>query len=304
VALPNLRDVIRQLLLCTATALAVTVTGCGAQAKPTTTTTIPAGTSSHQLRTPDGQQRTFGVHRPAVEPGAKGYPLVLMLHGGFGTGAQAEAAYGWDELAERQGFVVVYPDGLDRAWNAGSCCGAPQRDGIDDVAFIAALVAQVDEIVSIDASRRYVTGMSNGAMMAYRLACETTLFAAVAPVAGTQLVSCTDGQPTSVLHLHGTSDTRVHLDGTTGDGVAKVTGPPIAKVLAGWRQRDHCAAFATTTAGAVTTSIADCPLGRTVEWILIDGMGHEWPGGARSATQLEATAVIWDFFQRHPRAAS
>jgi len=108
----------------------------------------------------------------------------MMLHGGFGTGEQAEGYYGWDALADAQGFTVVYPDGVDRAWNVGGgCCGVPGRDGVDDVAFLRAVVEQMDGIVpgGVDPSRVYATGISNGGLMAYRLACDTDLFAAIGP---------------------------------------------------------------------------------------------------------------------------
>ncbi|HTJ33191.1 MAG TPA: polyhydroxybutyrate depolymerase, partial [Dactylosporangium sp.] len=87
----------------------------------------------------------------------------MMLHGGFGTGEQAEGYYGWDALADAQGFTVVYPDGVDRAWNVGGgCCGVPGRDGVDDVAFLRAVVEQMDGIVpgGVDPSRVYATGIS------------------------------------------------------------------------------------------------------------------------------------------------
>jgi polyhydroxybutyrate depolymerase len=297
--------VIRRLLLITAALAVVAVAGCSVQNQAATNLSagLQPGTSSHQLSTGDGQ-RTYLVHRPAGEPPAGGYPLVVMLHGGFGTAAQAERAYGWDELADKSGFVVVYPEGLDRAWNAGTCCGVSQRDDVDDVAFISSAVADVEHQVSIDPRRRFVTGMSNGAMMAYRMACQTSLFAAAAPVSGTQLVSCTQAHPLSVLHLHGADDPRVRLDGKTGNGAVKVAGPPIARVLEGWRQRDHCTLFTTSTQGALTSSTATCPQGRTVRWVVIAGLGHEWPGASGSATELDATTTIWSFFEHHPAIAA
>jgi len=262
--------------------------------------TLAVGTTSVTLEA-SGRQRSYLVHRPAVAAPASGYPLVLMLHGGLGSGSQAERAYAWDELADREGFVVVYPNGIERTWNAGTCCGTAARTDVDDVAFLTQVVAEMSKSVPIDPTRRFVTGMSNGAMMAYRLACQTTLFAAIAPVAGTQLVDCAAASPTSVLHVHGAADPAVRLDGRPGSGVAQVSGPPLAEVLDGWRRRDHCPAFDTTTRAGVTTAIASCPEARTVEWIVIAGGGHEWPGSAKSPDGLDATALIWAFFVDHPR---
>lgn len=108
-------------------------------------------------------------------------PLVVMLHGGFGSAAQAERAYGWDRLADTAKFAVAYPDGLGRAWNAGGgCCGRSAADGVDDVGFVAAAVSDIARQVDVDPKRVYATGISNGGMMTYALACRTALFAAIA----------------------------------------------------------------------------------------------------------------------------
>ncbi|MCE1173488.1 MAG: hypothetical protein LWW77_02635 [Propionibacteriales bacterium] len=280
------------------------LTGCGAHRDPVASTGpegLGVGTTSITTQVA-GQARHYLVHRPAGATPTSGYPLVVMLHGGLGSAAQAENAYGWDALADREQVVVVYPDGLDRTWNAGTCCGTAQRTGTDDVAFVSQVVAEVSARVPIDPVRRFATGMSNGGMMTYRMACQAHLFAAVAVVSGTQLVDCSKASPTSVLHLHGAADPLVRLDGRRGTGVAHVSGPPLATVLNGWRQRDSCPTFTTTRAGAVTTATASCPQGRTVEWIVIAGGGHEWPGAPSSVNPggLDATSLIWAFFQAHP----
>ncbi|GAA4249990.1 extracellular catalytic domain type 1 short-chain-length polyhydroxyalkanoate depolymerase [Dactylosporangium darangshiense] len=243
-------------------------------------------------------------------------PLVMMLHGGFGTGEQAEGYYGWDALADAEGFAVVYPDGLDRAWNVGgSCCGVPGRAGVDDVAFLRAVVEQMDDIVpgGVDPSRVYATGISNGGLMAYRLACDTDLFAAIGPDSATLLGACPKPAPVSVLHIHGAADTRIRMDGAEGDGVARIDGPPVAEVVASWRAVDGCEEPSAVVAGVVTTSVARCPAGRAVELVTIDGAGHQWPGSASKplvqkvlgtdepSTALDATAVFWAFFAAHPR---
>ena len=140
---------------------------------------------SYVLYIPDGLQN------PA--------PLVVMLHGGFGSAAQAERAYGWDELADSAKFVVAYPDGAGRAWNVEGCCGRPGRENIDDVGFINAVVDDIAANVNVDPHRRYATGISNGGMMAYALACNTGTFTAIGPDSATQLEKCTAPHPTSVI---------------------------------------------------------------------------------------------------------
>lgn len=239
-------------------------------------------------------------------------PLVVMLHGGFGSGAQAEKAYGWDGEAARNHFVVVYPDGVDHAWNVGGgCCGTPASTGVDDVAFLTSMVAAIEREVPIDPSRLYATGISNGGMTAYRLACDTGLFAAIGPDSATLLGPCPSPAPVSVLHIHGTADRNIPYDGGPGDGYAHIDGPAVPALNARFRAVDDCAAPAVTTAGAVTTSVAACPGGRTVELITIAGAGHQWPGSADKpvlqqllgldtpSTALNATSTLWTFFAAH-----
>jgi polyhydroxybutyrate depolymerase len=163
----------------------------------------------------------------------------------------------------------------------------------------------------VDASRVYATGISNGGIMAYTLACHTSVFAAIGPDSATELGSCPAPRPLSVIHIHGTADTRIRYQGGEGQGVAHIDGPSVPSLNARWRAIDHCAAPAVSTKGAVTMSTASCPGGRAVT---IAGAGHQWPGSApRSklqrilgsdppSTALNATQVIWQFFAAHPAA--
>jgi polyhydroxybutyrate depolymerase len=250
------------------------------------------GTSMHTISV-GGHDRTYRLYKPKGLPTSA--PLVVMLHGGFGSGAQAEKSYGWDELADSSKFVVAYPDGLNRAWNVngGGCCGRPAKEGIDDVGFIAAAVADIGRNVSIDAARVYATGISNGGIMSYTLACETAIFAAIGPDSATQLNSCDSPHPTSVMHIHGTADRLIRYDGGAGAGVAHINGLPMSQLNAFWRNIDHCGAPDATTSGSVTTSTAGCADNRSVVLITVDGGGHQWPGFA--------TGKLWQFFAAHPR---
>lgn len=296
----------RWLLLVVTLALMVAAAGCAGRGSHTE----PGSQSAtRQVITvaSDGRSRDVIVYQPAGTPPAQGFPLVMMLHGGLGSAAQAEASYGWDAMADSGGFVVAYPDGVDRTWNAGTCCGKAQRADVDDVDFLSEVVTEVSALTAIDPSRRYLTGMSNGAMMTYRMACQTSLFTAIAPVSGTQLVDCDGAKPTSVLHIHGADDSSVRLDGAQGDGPGRVSGPPLAQVIEGWRSRDDCSAPRTSVVAEVTTTTAQCRAGRTVTWILVAGAGHQWPGSKKStypgadapSQALDATAVIWEFFDKH-----
>jgi len=282
---------------------------------PTLPSGFVTGTSVHHINA-GGHDRNYRLFKPANVSASA--PLVVMLHGGFGTGTQAERSYHWDSEADAGHFLVAYPDGLMRAWNAGSCCGEPQHTNADDVGFITAMVGAIGQQIPIDRARVYATGMSNGAMMALRLGCQTDTFAAIAPVAGTLETDCSGARPTSVLQIHGTADERVPYNGGPGkafssDGTARVDGPSVEAVNATWRGIDGCGQPNSTTAADVTTQTAGCADGRTVELISVKGAGHQWPGGEPSpiaqrignmpapSTALSATATIWQFFAANHR---
>jgi polyhydroxybutyrate depolymerase len=267
------------------------IAGCGGRdaGKPSA---FVEGSSVHTISV-GGHDRSYRLYKPEGLPASAA--VVIVLHGGFGTGDYAERNYGWDQLADSQKFVVAYPNGFNRAWNVNGagCCGRPAKEGIDDVGFITAAVADIEHNIGINASHVYATGMSNGGMMDYALACETTLFAAIGPVSGTQLDPCRSPHPVSVMHIHGTADPLIPYGGGPGHGFVHLDGPPIQGTNAFWRNVDHCGAPATTTSGSVTTSTAGCPDNRSVVLITVDGGGHHWPDFA--------TDKLWQFFAGHPR---
>ena len=275
---------------------------------------VPVGSSTQSIES-GGRKRTFRLYRPAGLTGPA--PLVVMLHGGFGSASQAEGSYGWDAEANAEHFLVAYPDGVNHAWNAGGgCCGTPAASGVDDVAFISAMVALVRAELPIDPARVYATGISNGGILAYRLACDTKIFAAIGPDAATLLGSCSAPAAVSVIAVHGTADHNIPYHGGPGDGPGHIDGPAVPTVIADWRAVDQCSDPATTVADTVTTSQAACPSGRAVELITIAGAGHQWPGSVSKpviqrllgldppSTALNATDVIWRFFAAHPAATT
>jgi polyhydroxybutyrate depolymerase len=276
------------------------LSGCSAPHR--VETRLPNGTSVHTMAF-GGLNRTYRVHKA---PGlAAAAPLVVMLHGAFGDGEQAEDDYGWDQLADSAKFVVAYPDGVGATWNGDGCCGKAERENIDDVGFITAMVGQISAALPIDKSRVYATGISNGGIMAYALACNTGIFAAIGPDSATMLDACTAPHPTSVIHIHGTSDRLVPYNG--GQGASTVNGPSIPDVNAFWRKVDQCGPPNITTNASVTTSTATCADDRSVELITIDGGRHQWPGGttflertSQTSHALNATQTIWQFFAAHP----
>ncbi len=325
----------RRLAAFAAAALAATITlaACGSSsgAAPTTSpaptsgasatpaVTIAVGKSSHPLSI-GGLQRSYLVYRPKDLPPSA--PLVVMLHGALGSAQQAENSYGWDAQADSGHFVVAYPDGYHRTWAASAgCCGPAAAQHVDDTAFITAVVQQISASLPIDASRIYATGISNGGAMDYRLACDTGIFAAIGPDSTNLLGDCPSPKPISVIHIHGLADDTFPFsggpgkrnNGGTGPNPADTSGAAIPQMIGMWRALDQCAAPVSHSSGAVTTSIATCPQGRSVELVTIAGAGHQWPGApgptGAVATQLDppfmgldATATIWDFFAAHPKA--
>lgn len=286
----------------------------------------PAIGEQHGSLELDGRTREWRVYVP-VSLGQTGeVPVVLALHGGLGSGGQfAEDAY-FDQQAERGGFIAVYPDGIKRGplldartWNAGGCCGTAMEREVDDVAFIAALVVQLANEFPIDEDRVYVTGHSNGAMMAQRLACDRAdLFAAIAVYAGPLQTPCAPSEPISILNIHGSADENILIGG--GNGPRAVTNTDYASLVdtaGSWVAFNACDPTPEVTViAAVTTSTwSGCADGVEVQTQVVEGASHSWPGGAPTgplradpSTDLDASSAVWDFFatkvrQRRGRVA-
>jgi polyhydroxybutyrate depolymerase len=188
-----------------------------------------------------GLPRTYVVHAPAGRPPGA---LVVNLHGSGMTGADQAALTGYNAIADQYGFVVAYPDGIDLSWADGRGASVPDRQGIDDVGFLAALIERLSGQYGIAPGRVFVTGMSAGAFMANRLACDRAdLVSAVAPVAGTlgSGVPCAPSRPVSVLQIHGTGDPVVPFNGggMVGRGGASdvLSAPAMAQR---WSALDGC----------------------------------------------------------------
>lgn len=292
-----------------------------AKDSPAPSSSIPDGSSAQSI-TVGGQQRTYRVYRPTSLSAGTPTPLVVMLHGALGTGQQAESSYGWDAEADAGHFVVAYPDGLNRTWAVSdTCCGPPAAKHVDDVAFITRVVSAISASLPVDQKRIYATGISNGGMLAYRLACDTTIFAAIGGDSTTMLSDCPSPAEASLIHIHGTADRTIPYaggpgkrdNGGTGANPADTSGPPIPTLVSRWRTIDRCAPSSTSTKGEISTSVAECPDNRAVELITITGAGHQWPGQpgpqGRLASRLDppyqgldATSTIWNFFAAHPRS--
>lgn len=279
----------------------------------------PASAPAGRLRTlrVNGVERTYLLYvPPTYQPGTPA-PLVLVFHGAGGSGRRMAPHTGFSRLAARAGFVAVYPDGLRRRWNDGRSAAATQ----DDVGFVRALLDTLRRELSLDSTRVYATGISNGAMFSYRLACDLPgVFAAIAPVAGATpadlTAGCAQTTPVSVLAIQGTADPLLPY---AGGGVAGGRGSVLSarESIAFWAKVAGCGQAPAVTeepdrvrdgTRVQLTAYAGCRDGRGVELHTVQGGGHTWPGGppvgrsvGRVSREIDATELIWAFFARHPR---
>lgn len=269
-----------------------------------------------------GQERRYLVLvPPGIQPG-KPLPLVLSFHGGGGhMEVQAnDRLYGLVSHAARNGYAIVFPNGFSRlpsgklaTWNAGQCCGPAQQRNVDDVGFVRAVMADVEQRLTIDPHRVYAQGMSNGGMLAYRLACEMAdTFAAIAAVAATDgAPDCQPSRPVPVLHIHAADDDHVPFSG--GVGSASVSGVDYVSVpdtIAKWVGRNRCptpSQRVLEVPGATCESHTPCEGGSEVRLCVTATGGHAWPGGNKrlggraGSAALNANDVIWAFFRQHAR---
>jgi polyhydroxybutyrate depolymerase len=241
-----------------------------------------------------GLQRTYLVHAP---PGAAN-GLVINLHGAGLTGRDQAVTTNYDAIADRYGFVVAYPDGVDLSWADGRGASVPDRQGVDDVGFLSTLITELTRQYAISPGRVFVTGMSAGGFMAQRLACDRAdLVAAVVSVAGTlgATVPCAPSRPVSVLAVHGDADPVVPFGG--GPMVGR-GGPSVIvsarELVNRWRAIDRCPPPVDTPGRSSSTGCAD---GTAVEFVIIGGGGHVWPTGFG----FDAGQAGADFFAAHGR---
>lgn len=272
-----------------------------------------------RVETDDGRDRTYRLHVPD-SVGDEPVALVVALHGGGGSAEQFAGEDGLEALADEEGFVVVHPEGISQrlerlhTWNAGNCCGAAAEEGVDDVAFIRAVVDEVAGALPIDPDQVFAIGHSNGGMMAYRLACEAAdVFAAVGLQAGAiGIDTCEPAAPVSVIHVHGTADTNVPLEGGVGSGVSGVSFQPTSAYLGTITEAQGCddqPVEATDEANPdLRTTTWACPDGVVVQLALVEGGAHGWFGGSRAARRdgevsVDSSVLIWDFLSQHPRGS-
>lgn len=278
-------------------------------------------------------KRTFLVHTPKNYDGKKDLPLVLNFHGGVGTGKQQERKTGFSHLADRENFIVVYPDGVNNQWNDGRGAAFSGAPTANDVGFVNALIDFMRKNYRVDQKRIYATGGSNGGIFTNRLGIELSdKLAAIAPVVGnlpidkqtdkTFMPQLGATKPLPVLLINGTEDQFVKWDGGRVRGGGKVTS--VAETVRAWVKSNGCQAtpkienlpdkFADDETTVRRETYANCRDKTEVVLYAVVGGGHGWYGmsddlqtnAVRNVTgnlsrEVNSTEVIWEFFKKHSR---
>ncbi|MBI2901630.1 MAG: esterase [Planctomycetes bacterium] len=256
-----------------------------------------------------GQTRTYRLHMSKNATGP--LPLVVALHGAMSSGRQMQALTKFDALADEKGFAVVYPDGLKRIWRFA--------ESDTDVGFLTALIDHLIEKGIADTSRIYVTGISNGALMAHRLACDRAdRIAACATVAGTTMPALLEklkpSKPVPLLYIHGTDDPVLGYDGTDRFTKRRMS-LGAEEFVAWWAKKNGCGekpeveALPDRADDGTTVERRTYGGGAPVVFYRIAGGGHTWPGGpgtenrilGRTCKDLDASAAMWEFFAKYRR---
>lgn len=268
-----------------------------------------------------GRVRTYISWSP---DGPGPFPLVLALHGRLGSGAQMLTLTSLTRLAEQERFIVVYPDGIGRSWADGRGTSPASKDGVDDVAFLSALIDELVKNGRADPRRVYVTGMSNGGFMALTLACQVPeKLAAVGTVTGFMgedfATRCAPAKPTPVAIVAGDTDPIVPFaGGELQGGRGRAIGAEATFMR--WLQFNGCLGTPVVTAlpdaapddGTTIErrEVTGCSAGSAVRLDVVKGGGHTWPRGdrylperlvGRVSQDMEASAELWRFFKQFSR---
>jgi len=276
-----------------------------------------------------GLERTYRIRIPSSYDKTSPIPLVIVLHGGGGTGEKMEelTLRGFNRLSDKEGFIVVYPDGIEKHWNDGrkNVRYRAHQEKIDDVGFLSALIDHLDKERDIDKRRVYVTGISNGAMMSFRLACELSeKITAIAPVSGAMPkdLVCSPSRSVSVLVISNKEDPMVPWEG----GEIRLGRQRFGGVLSVdesvrlWVHHNQCSSSPVNTlepdrdpkdgTRVRREEYGQGKGGTEVILYAIEGGGHTWPGGhqylpawiiGKTSRDVDANEVIWSFFKKHAR---
>lgn len=271
-----------------------------------------------------GAERTYWLHLPASYDSTRPAPLVLVLHGEGSGGRQMAQWTDFSALADEEGFIVAYPEGIDRHWSdPATIATSPQAD---DVRFLTKLIDQLSILLAINPKRVYAAGFSSGGLVVQRLGCRLSgklagIACVAAPLPADMADKCTPTLPVSVLMIHGTADAAVPYEGGRMRGYVDGKVLSVGQTIDRWLTADGC----TDPSPNVTTqpaagdklpvrcqSYSACGRGTAVVLYTIDGGGHTWPGGRHYgpigrrqagpvSNDLDATRTIWEFFKMHPK---
>lgn len=269
------------------------------------------------------QDRSYLLHIPNPRPTADA-PLVIALHGRLGTGAGQKRSTGFNELADRDGVVVIYPDGLNRSWADARQVSPSSQQGVDDEGFILQLIAEVEKMIPIDRNRVSIMGVSNGGFMTQTMACLhaeefSAAASAISTIPQTIFEDCQPAQPLSVLFMNGTDDPLVPFSGgqVNSDAGGEISSSDNAAKY--WVEVDRCSpGYLLETLDEVEDDTIvhvhryqNCASGTQVHYYTVEGGGHTWPGGpqylsedtvGRVSQELNGMQVIWDFLVQQRRS--
>jgi polyhydroxybutyrate depolymerase len=276
-----------------------------------------------------GFQRSYRVHIPASYDPSTPVPLVVVVHGAFDTASGIEESSGFSRIADRENFIVLYPEGIGifgflQHWNAGHCCGKAADDQIDDVGYLATAINDACRRLSVDRNRIYMVGFSNGGMMTYRFAAEhTDMLAAAAPIAASSGGRSTADtpqwripaprNPLPILIVHGLDDDHIPFSGgASAHRGGERTYLSVETSLHFWKEVNGCRGTPVVSNahdGAVQMRTWNtCIDAAKTALCTIDGWGHRWPGPYYTAKLSEedplvgfdAAEMIWSFFKSLP----
>jgi polyhydroxybutyrate depolymerase len=340
-------------LMAAVTILGTPALGVGPAAAATATTTTAATPPAHPVLasesgssvftlTFDGLQRDYRLHVPPAASSGQPLPLVLNLHGATENAQLEEITSDMDPNADQNGYLVAYPDGTRIAkvltpdpvaknaqygWNAGQCCGLPVTKHINDVGFLLKVISDIAAKTPVDLRRVYMTGISNGGMMAYAMASEASgHIAAISSISGQveiPVIHPTRAVPTMEFH-------------SVNDPIAKFAGTPsknpllrlsVMQGIDQWIRADGCGtkpntgtvivgAAGSESAGETATPITytHCRSGTEVALWRFTGSGHVWPGSplnmgpkntwilagvGRGTILVNANETMWQFFEKY-----
>lgn len=259
--------------------------------------------------------RTYLLHLPTGYNHVNKLPLVIALHGGFGNAYSMQHTSQLSAKADQSNFIVVYPEGLRggllnaSSWNAGWCCGFASATAIDDVGFIHTLLDTLLQQYAIDSNQVYVTGISNGGFMSYRLACELShKIAAIAPVAASMsIANCSPTRAIPIISFHSYLDSHIPYLGGIGNGPSNHYNLSQDSVFNIWTSLNACNISKDTVVNNAHYTLIQssaCACNATIQHYATQDGGHSWPGAATgtgdpSSSYLDATNLIWSFFQQH-----